>query len=142
MYNERKIKNFAAPYLGGKVSKHIIEVNGKSGVYIVRKKGNKKFSYIGFSASNLYKTILRHFQSWNDPTQRRVTYPKNGYEVKVLKASINRAAAWEKFLIIKFKPKDNETKLEMYTTAEKTQFTKGLTDFEKEFGKVGEEAPF
>lgn len=142
MYKEAKIKNFAAPYLGGKVSKQIKDVNNKSGVYIIRKKGNKKFSYIGFSASNLYKTILRHFQSWNDPTQRRVTYSKYGYEVKVLNASTKRAAAWEKFLIIKYKPIDNETKLEIYTTTEKAQFTKGLTDFEKEFGKVGEEAPF
>lgn len=147
MKSIKSIKGFFKPYVirANKivVNKDIKNSKDKSGVYIIRSVKTKAVLYIGFSASNLYKTILRHFQSWDDPRQRRVVYNKFGYEVKILHSSPVRASAWEKFLILKFKPKDNESKINLYSAPEKSEFKKGLTDFEKIFGKItDEEAPF
>jgi hypothetical protein len=36
----------------------------KSGVYLIKSKRTNKIVYVGYSASNLYKTMYRHFQSW------------------------------------------------------------------------------
>jgi len=77
------------------------------GVYIIRKK--KVILYIGYSGVDLYKTMYRHFQDWNDYSQVRVEYKNIGnLKVDIILTSTKlEASRLEKALIIKYKPKDN-----------------------------------
>jgi len=103
---------FIKPYLdNGKTN--LRETIEKSGVYLIHKKGDVKPVYVGMSGNNLYKTILRHFQSWEDK-QTRVTYPKQGYLVRVVTCTPLQAAKLERALIVKHKPKDNPNKYDNY----------------------------
>ena len=103
---------FIKPYLDdGKTN--LRETIEKSGVYLIHKKGDVKPVYVGMSGTNLYKTILRHFQSWEDK-QTRVTYPKQGYLVRVVTCTPLQAAKLERALIVKYKPKDNPNKYDNY----------------------------
>jgi excinuclease UvrABC nuclease subunit len=104
---------FIKPYTDdGKTN--LRETIEKIGVYLIHKKGDVKPVYIGMSGSNLYKTILRHFQSWEDK-QTRVVYPKQGYLVRVVTCTPLQAAKLERALIVRHKPKDNPNKYENYT---------------------------
>ena len=90
----------------------------RPGVYIVRK--GDQVVYVGHSASNLYKTMYRHFQSWNDPAQRRVTYVQlKDISIRVIFCSASKAPVLEEALIIKYKPRDNYQKLELYTSKQR-----------------------
>lgn len=95
----------------------------KSGVYAIYPKGEKNAVYIGHSKSNLYKTLTRHFQSWKDPRQARVSYNDTGglYYFKALVMTPARAEKLERALIIKNRPKDNPNKLELYQLADLTR---------------------
>ena len=91
---------------------------GKSGIYFI-------FSpigalvYIGYSGYNLYKTITRHFQSWDDPKQYRAEYSKNrGYLISIIYCTPARAAKIEPLLIAKYKPRDGKLKLSFYSNEE------------------------
>lgn len=77
------------------------------GVYIIRNK--KDILYIGYSGSDLYKTMYRHFQKWNDKSQIRVEYKNiNNLKIDIILTSTKlQASRLEKALIIKYKPKDN-----------------------------------
>lgn len=106
---------FAPVYIDGKPNPALIRANYKKpGVYLI--KVNGELSYVGYSSTNVYKTILRHFQSWEDRYQVRVTYPKASYvTARIVYTSTGaQAAQLEKALIIKYKPKDNPNKLEQY----------------------------
>ena len=130
----KSIKGFQPPYLeNGRVSPHVGCARGARGVYMVRKKGKKTLLYIGMSESQLYKTILRHFQSW-EGQQKRTVYPKQGYEVKVILTNRKgQATRLEKALIIDKKPKDNPNKLEQYTFLDLTKSERRhLTEFDEE----------
>ena len=85
-----------------------------SGVYFIKSNRTGEIIYIGYSAGNLYKTVYRHFQNWNDKQQERFVYSKTGYTVRVILASPARAALLEKYLIQKFRPSDNELKYNHY----------------------------
>lgn len=112
MNSTKFIEVYTAP---GKTSRPVRAARGKAGVYLIRAKGAKNPCYIGHSKGNLYKTLLRHFQRWEDPTQVRVTYPQDaGYKVRIVTTTPTRAAALEKALIIKYRPKDNPDKLELF----------------------------
>lgn len=109
--------------------------NGKKGVYLI--KVNGKLRYIGYSGSNLYKTIYRHFQSWDDPRQARVTYKdildRERVTVRVVLTNrSDQAAKLEKALILLHQPADNPDKLERYTdTPEKlANIASALDDYE------------
>lgn len=83
---------------------------GKKGVYIIKE--DNKIVYVGYSVSNLYKTIIRHFQEWNDSSQEgRVSYRsrlnKHRYTVRIIIADQSRASKLEKGLIEKYQPRDN-----------------------------------
>lgn len=91
-----------APYLNDKAQ---IPTTLKSGVYLIKNKDNK-IVYIGFSNSQLYKTILRHFQKWEDK-QYRATYERATHKIRVIICSPSKAADLEVFLINKFNPSDN-----------------------------------
>lgn len=92
-----------------------------SGVYLIRDTATGKVIYVGYSASNLYKTILRHFQEWNDRQQRRYVYSKTGYTVRVILTTKARAALLEKYLIVKMQPRDNKEKYDGYLTKAQTE---------------------
>lgn len=76
----------------------------KGGVYIFRKNGVIK--YIGYSGKNLYKTMYRHFQKWED-SQYRAVFKKNEVEVRIIETTEQQAPRVERFLIRKFKPEFN-----------------------------------
>ncbi len=113
--------------------------SSKSGVYLIYK--NDKIVYVGFSGADLYKTMYRHFQSWTDNTQRRVTYNakrKNSpYTVRVVLTSPVRASKLEKELIKKHKPKDND---QNYQDVKSTPTSKKL--LEEFTGAKVESLPF
>jgi len=92
----------------------------KSGVYMIYK--NKVLRYVGFSASNVYKSLYRHFEEWNDRQQKRVTYTNlKDIKVRVIYCSPTRAYSLEKALIIKLKPKDNPLKYWITNTTDKKE---------------------
>ena len=92
-----------------------------SGVYFIKSEKTGEVIYIGYSAGNLYKTIYRHFQRWNDQKQERFVYSKIGYSIRVILTPPARAALLEKYLIQKHKPKDNEMKYNNYLTERQTE---------------------
>ena len=67
------------------------------------------------STTDLYTTCLRHFQNWEDTKQIRVTYPKQGYKIRVVLCTKLQAVKLERALIVKYKPKDNPNKYLNYT---------------------------
>lgn len=77
------------------------------GVYIIRK--NKDILYIGYSGTDLYKAMYRHFQKWNDYSQVRVLYSNlKDLKVDIIICSTKiESSRLEKALIIKYKPKEN-----------------------------------
>jgi excinuclease UvrABC nuclease subunit len=85
----------------------------RSGVYIIYYGTDKKPVYIGMSQTNLYKTILRHFQEWNDKAQERKVYPQDPeYKVSIIFTTARQAPILEKALILRHKPEDNRYKWE------------------------------
>lgn len=83
----------------------------RSGVYLVRSKpapGQKpKIVYVGMSQTDLYKTISRHFQVWDDPTQQRVTFPQSGYEIRIVFCTPRQAVRLEEALRANHMPSKN-----------------------------------
>lgn len=103
----------------------------QAGVYFIREKKGKKLVYIGFSKSALYKTVYRYFQKWKDISrtiQTRFTYPKKGYEVKIIFTTPDRAELLEKYLIMQYQPKDNSLKYDDYTTVKTDKEASKLID--------------
>jgi len=108
-----KIKStkFFKPYkkVEGKEKCNFSFLQGHFGVYLIKKEGSDKISYIGYSNSDLYKTMYRHFQSWNDKTQFRAVYKKDTHEVRVMLCKTKKEVErLEKYLIQKLKPIDNK----------------------------------
>lgn len=106
---------FQPVYIDGKPNPGLIRASIKRpGVYLIKVNGSLK--YIGHSGSNVYKTILRHFQSWEDRFQVRITYPKASYVTAriVYTNTAQQARKLEKALILKLKPPDNPKKYENY----------------------------
>lgn len=107
---------FLPVYIEGKINPALVRASApRPGVYIIKLNGVIK--YIGYSATNVYKTITRHFQSWKDPRQVRITYPRASYvTARVIYTNTgSQAAALEKALILKHRPEDNPNKYENYT---------------------------
>lgn len=101
------------------------ETKERTGVYLIKE--NDKLVYVGYSSTDLYKTMYRHFQEWTDrpykggralPPEIRVTYKarmkRNHYTVRIVFATAAQAARLEKMLIIKYNPRDNHLKYENY----------------------------
>lgn len=82
---------------------------GKTGVYIIKENGI--IVYIGYSYTDLYPTITRHFQNWNHRYQRVVTYANlvdsNRYTIRVVLTHPNKAKQLEEALTTKYQPRDN-----------------------------------
>lgn len=110
-----KKTKFKPPYTGKRATFSRQKFN-RAGVYLIKDR-NGKIVYVGHSQSSVYDTMYRHFQSWND-NQRRVTYPKKGYTVRVVTTTPKQAVKLESLLIQKHKPKDNKYKLFLLTNFE------------------------
>lgn len=112
-----KVSKFYPVYINNKINKQLRlkPTANQKGVYIL-KKGNE-IKYIGYSGSNLYKTLTRHFQSWQDRTQIRITYSKSeNIKARIIYTpTATQAAKLEKALILKYKPSDNPNKYEQYS---------------------------
>ena len=90
---------------------------GKTGVYIIKE--DNKIVYVGKSNNDLYRTIIRHFQFWNDSQQpNRITYRtdlgRHNYTIRVVLCKGNKVNNLEKGLILKYNPRDNKQKYEYY----------------------------
>lgn len=84
------------------------------GVYLVKQ--GEEITYVGFSGYNVYKTLTRHFQSWEDG-QHRTTFKNrnsNNITARVIKTTAAQAANLEKALILKYKPRHNKNKLDAF----------------------------
>lgn len=104
-----------------KNGKTVFNLQKKPGVYLIYRR--EEIVYIGFSGYNLYKTMYRHFQTWNHKNQIVVTYSRSP-EITVRVVYTNtalRAQKLEKALILKHKPKDNPNKYEQYTLTPKDE---------------------
>ena len=110
------------------------------GVYLIY--NNNKLVYVGFSSYNLYKTMYRHFQRWNDPTQVRVTYNPNNpnLKVRVIYTTAARAKKLEKAIILQYQPKDNPEKYNNYVLDKQSEKT--LIEAENEFTAINGDLPF
>jgi len=103
---------------------NIADLQGKIGVYIVYKNG--KPVYVGSSGYDLYKIITRHFQSWYDPRQIRITYPQSPeFKIRAIPTRTHaQALRIEKYLIRKLKPRDNPIQYTIDTPAEEDEYLK------------------
>lgn len=101
--------NFEDIYKNEKVT--FSKLKGKRGIYFIISKRSNAVRYVGFSGSDIYKTALRHFESWKDRTQVRVTYNRTGYKLKFFifpnTATREQIHRYERILIRAIKPKDN-----------------------------------
>ena len=95
----------------------------KSGVYFIRSKKTKETYYIGYSSSNLYKALYRHFQYHNennayysgDGTQKRIYYADRfKYEIMLGLTSKQNAPKLERHLILEQQPRDCTIKYDYY----------------------------
>lgn len=98
-------KEFPYTIVKGK-RKTVFNIKNVPGVYMIYK--GKKLLYVGFSGSNLYKTMYRHFQVWNDKQQQRIKFKKSGYKVRIIFCTAAQAQRLETYLIQKLKPKFNK----------------------------------
>lgn len=98
----------------------------QSGVYAIRSTATNKIIYVGSSSEaggQLYKTIYRHFQIWNDPEQDRAVYDRHKHQVKVIYCTPRQALLLEKYFIQRLKPRDNHLKYggHIFSKAEKEE---------------------
>lgn len=115
-YNEEGRTNFPA--------------RNRPGVYLIYKesratpfgRSQNVLRYVGYSASDVYKALYRHFQIWNDRmaelgqrSERTVFKVRAGVKVRVIYCNTgHQAAELERALILLHKPTDNPDKLELY----------------------------
>lgn len=122
------------------------------GAYIIKERD--RIVYVGMSAKDVKGTLYRHFQKWTDrrtnwtkkgQNYERVTYhgkPRENYLIKVIYTPTAATAAMlEEMLILKFKPRDNTLKLELYTAAQILKISDSFNDAEY-FPANSDEPPF
>lgn len=90
----------------------------RSGVYLIFRRG--LLYYVGFSGSDVYKALYRHFEVWNDASRdrARATFPRGGStRVRVVYTDTSeQAARLETALIVRYRPPGNVDKLQAYET--------------------------
>ena len=111
----------------------------RSGVYLIKENGI--LVYVGYSGTDLYKTLYRHFQEWNDK-QYRVTYQSrlsvNNYTVRVIFCTSKQATKLEAALILDKKPRDCENKYDLFDMD--ASETRALFEYEEQI--IERDAPF
>lgn len=86
---------------------YVKELRGKSGVYVIRSKNDKRSLYVGEShTGRLKKTLLRHFQAWSGKTAGP-TYSRSSVEIAVLVTDKDSAVSTQNKLIDELEPRDN-----------------------------------
>ena len=94
------------------------ELDGKSGVYVIRDADSHEILYVGSSANRLYATLTRHLQSWrrfkgfwknhysegHDPG---LTYKRGRVEVAVKLTPASDVLDEEGRMIRRLHPRDN-----------------------------------
>lgn len=138
-----KKSRFKAPYKPNGRTSFGRSIVGKVGVYLIKKNG--EIVYVGHSTSDLYKTLYRHFQSWSDPTQKRVSYKsqlkRNKFSVRVILTTKSQAYRLEKYLVMKIRPKDNEVKIDLFSQPV-GEVKKMKNVYDDYFGTPTNDAPF
>ena len=110
------------------------------GVYIIKDAETGIIMYVGKSGNNLYKTLLRHFQSWNDKRQQRFTYEPEYSKVRVIYTNTQKQAdVLEELLIKKYKPSDNIKKLQYFINLANEKYIENVQDAYKNSEEI---APF
>lgn len=107
----------------------------RPGVYMIYVNGVLR--YVGYSTYDVYKTMYRHFQSWRDSSQTRITYPRSP-DVKIRVIYTNtakQAAVLERALRIKYRPTDNPQQLIDVDTTRQEQ--KAYENFEQIYTYTG-----
>jgi hypothetical protein len=103
-------------YEGSKTN--ISNLRQKTGIYFIYEDEN--LVYVGMSTSDIYRTILRHFQEWNDSKQeKRISYKNKRHRYTyhcsfILiedEATVRNA---ELSYILTEKPRDNREKYSQY----------------------------
>lgn len=143
---------FLAPYKLDPSGRNVLNINAlshnvqQSGIYFIKENKSNTIVYVGFSVSNLYKTITRHFQTWTDiqrAVKTRFTYPKYGYSVKIIFTTPKEAALLEKYFILKLKPRDNTIKYENYLFPDEINTAEKIINNDYIFlSNTTEETPF
>ena len=139
-----KRTKFLPPYKkeGQKYKTTFADAKGKSGVYFIKENG--KLVYIGYSSTNIYKTLYRHFQHWTHPLQYVVSYAgkmkHNKYTVSVCYCTPKQAVTLERNFIIKLRPRDCDIKYKNYTETASEKAYKGKTV--DTFNNTTQEMPF
>lgn len=89
-----------------------IPAKSKAGVYVVRSDSGR-ILYVGHSKTQIYATLYRHYQRWNDPAQRRFTFSRYATEVCVYlpAGGVETVFTLEQYLIGKLTPKYGADKL-------------------------------
>ena len=87
------------------------------GCYIIKE--DNIIVYVGYSGVSIYNALTRHFQSWEDNRQYRVTYKDrladHNYEIAAIAVDNKQhAAQLEKELILHLQPRDNRKRYEEY----------------------------
>lgn len=86
-------------------------LRNKPGTYLIYK--NDVLRYVGNAGKDVYTIMYRHFQRWNDRSQHRAVYDRTKCKVRIIYTNTGRQAEnQETALIMKYKPKDNENKLQ------------------------------
>lgn len=100
---------------------------GKPGVYLIAENG--KIVYVGYSKSDVYMAMMRHFYSWEDQRVdgrvfERVSYvnklKRNRYTARIVTTTPKRAEILEALLIKKHSPRDKEAPRDNTETEFKT----------------------
>jgi len=110
----------------------------QSGVYLLMSRSKRKIVYIGMSCDNLYKTIFRHLQTWNDSQQERFVYDKEDILVKIILLNCKDTPRLERYYIEKYNPPDNKSKLENYTKEDQERAAE-IADEVKEDNYINDE---
>jgi predicted GIY-YIG superfamily endonuclease len=110
-----------------------------AGVYIIKQEN--KIVYIGYSSTDVKKTMYRHFQKWTDLRSTfgrasqpydRITYHNrfnnDEYKCKVIFCTPKQAELLEQALILKLKPRDNSLKLNLISEMQKNKIIETMTD--------------
>ena len=111
MKTKAKKTTFLAPYneSGKKNINSLFWDKKQIGVYFIKE--GDEIVYVGYSGSQLCKTIYRHFQTWNDSKTERFVYNSKKSKVRIIFLNNkSRAEALEKYLIKKLLPRDNKNK--------------------------------
>jgi hypothetical protein len=110
-----------------------------AGVYFIRE--DSKLVYIGYSDTNLYRTMYRHFQQWNHRGQEVITYAsrlnRHRYTVRILITPWREAHKWEARLIKKHKPRDAYREEIQYTDYYSTEEGRKMDEIYKELEAAG-----